>query len=351
MSLKQFLSARPDMDATWLEVPFELHQIGKLPVIGRNWTVRGSLRARNAIGRAHRERPFDALFIHTQTISVLSGDYMAKIPTVLSLDATPLNYDEIAATYGDTPHPAAIEWAKLTVHRTVMRNAARFNVWSQWAKDSLVNHYRVDAGAVDVVYPGTNLGAFPAPEQKVVPKSGPLRVLFVGGDFKRKGGDLLIEVCQSLGPDKVQLHLVTSAEVSPRPGVSVYRGVKPHSEELLERYRNADVFAFPTRGDALALVLGEAMAASLPIICTRVGGLAEEVLEGETGYYMDVDDGAKLRDRLERLYHDRDLLERMGRRARQFGEERFDARKNANRIGDTLLRLAHEKRPGRARSN
>lgn len=351
MSLKQFLSARPDMDATWLEVPFELRQIGKLPVIGRNWTVRGSLRARNAIRRAHRERPFDALFIHTQTISVLSGDYMAKIPTVLSLDATPLNYDEIAATYGDTPHPAAIEWAKLTVHRTVMRNAARFNVWSQWAKDSLVNHYRVDAGAVDVVYPGTNLDAFPAPEQKVVPKSGPLRVLFVGGDFKRKGGDLLIEVCQSLGPDKVQLHLVTSAEVSPRPGVSVYRGVKPHSEELLERYRNADVFAFPTRGDALALVLGEAMAASLPIICTRVGGLAEEVLEGETGYYMDVDDGAKLRDRLERLYHDRDLLERMGRRARQFGEERFDARKNANRIGDTLLRLAHEKRPGRARSN
>lgn len=351
MSLKQFLSARSDMDATWLEIPFELNSIGKVPVIGNNWTVRGSLRARQAIRQAHRRRPFDALFIHTQTISVFSGDYMAKIPTVLSLDATPLNYDEIAVTYGDTPHPAAIEWAKLTVHRTVMRNAARFNVWSEWAKDSLVEHYRVAAEAVDVVYPGTNLDAFPAPETKAVTRSGPLRVLFVGGDFKRKGGDLLIEVCQSLGPEKVQLHLVTGSDVSPRPGVSVYRGVKPHSDELLERYRNADVFAFPTRGDALALVLGEAMAASLPIICTRVGGLAEEVLEGETGYYMDVDDGATLRDRLDRLYHDRDLLERMARRARQFGEERFDAKKNVNRIGDTLLRLAHAGVPGRTRKS
>ena len=348
MSLKQFLSTRSDMDATWLEVPFEPRAIGKVPVIGKNWTVRGSLRARQAIQQAHRDRPFDALFIHTQTISVLAGDYMAKIPTVLSLDATPLNYDEIAATYGDTPHPAAIEWAKLTVHRAVMRNAARFNVWSNWAKASLVRDYRVAAGAVDVVYPGTNLDAFPTPENKVVARSGPLRVLFVGGDFKRKGGDLLIEVCQALGPEKVQLHLVTSAEVTPRPGISVYRGVKPHSEELLDRYRNADVFAFPTRGDALALVLGEAMAASLPIICTRVGGLAEEVLEGETGYYMDVDDGAKLRDRLERLYSDRDLLARMGKRSRQFGEEQFDAKKNANRIGDTLLRLAHAKTPGRS---
>lgn len=344
MNLKHFLSERTDMDTTWIPIPFESGYIGKIPALGRNWTVRGSLRARRAIVRAHHERPFDALFIHTQTVSVFSGDLMKKVPTMLSMDATPLNYDEIAGTYGDKADARFVERAKLRVHQAVMRNATAFTTWSAWAKNSLVKDYQVPEHLVHVVFPGSNLDNFPPPESRKFSKSGPLQVLFVGGDFQRKGGDLLVDVCKRLGPETVQLHLVTGADVAPAPGIHVYRGVTPHSEALLRRYREADVFALPTRGDCLALVLGEAMASSLPIITTRVGGLAEEVLEGETGYYMDVDDTETLRRRLLTLHTDRELLERMGRRARQFGEERFDARKNANRIGDLVLGMVNQRR-------
>jgi glycosyltransferase involved in cell wall biosynthesis len=122
--------------------------------------------------------------------------------------------------------------------------------------------------------------------------------------------------------------------------VFVYRGVKPHSPELLRLYADSDVFVLPTRADCLAVVLGEAMASSLPIITTRVGAHAEAVLEGESGFVLAVDDAEGLRDRIERLARDPDLATRMGKKSRQIGEERFDMEKNANRMADLLVRMA-----------
>src|SRR5262245_43171631 len=95
MGLRMALAERDDIDPEWIEVPFEPGNLGKVPLLGRNWTLRGSMRAARAIVEANRRRPLDALFLHTQTISLFSGPLMARIPTLLSLDATPLNYDEL----------------------------------------------------------------------------------------------------------------------------------------------------------------------------------------------------------------------------------------------------------------
>jgi glycosyltransferase involved in cell wall biosynthesis len=137
-----------------------------------------------------------------------------------------------------------------------------------------------------------------------------------------------------------ELHLITGADVASGGGVHVYRGLKPHSAELLRLYSDSDVFVLPTRADCLAVVLGEAMASSLPNITTRVGAHAEAVEDGESGFLLDVDDGPALRERIERLANDPALSARMGRRSRQIGEERFDMDKNANRIADLLIELA-----------
>lgn len=339
MSLRRALSDRTDMECVWLEVPYAEGTFGRLPAIGKNWTLRGSVRARRAIARAHAAGPLDALFINTQTIGLFAAPYMRKIPTLLSLDATPMNYDELATWYGDRVHPAPIEHAKLLAHRAVMRHARWFTTWSQWAKDSLVRDYRVDGSRVTILPPGTTLSNFPDPRARGPRRPGPLRLLFVGGDFRRKGGDLLLDVFKTHLRHSCELHLVTAAEIAEGDGVYVYKGVKPHSPQLLHLYADSDVFVLPTRADCLAVVLGEAMASGLPIITTRVGAHAEAVVEGESGFVLDVDDGAALRDRLERLAYDPELVRRMGQRSRQVGEERFDMQKNANKIADLLLEL------------
>jgi glycosyltransferase involved in cell wall biosynthesis len=339
MGLRQALAGRDDIDSVWIDIPYAPDGFGRLPVVGRNWTLRGSLRAARAIEAAHKQRRFDALFLHTQTISIFSARHMRRIPTLLSLDATPINYDELNSSYGDKVDAALIERAKLWAHRTVMRSVRKFTAWSQWAKNSLVKDYGADPDQVTVIHPGTVLTNFPDPKSRGPRRPGPLRILFVGGDFVRKGGDLLLEVCTTKLKGKVELHLVTAADVPQRDGVFVYRGVKPHSPVLLERYADADVFALPTRGDCLAVVLGEAMASSLPIITTPVGAHAEAVENERSGFIVDVGDGRALGDRLERLANDPDLAARMGQRSRQIGEERFDMRANANRIADILVGL------------
>jgi glycosyltransferase involved in cell wall biosynthesis len=339
MSLRQALATRSDMECVWLDVSFKEDGFARVPVVGKSWVLRGNVRARDAIAHAHRQKPLDALFVHTEAISLLSGDYIAKIPTLLSLDATPLNYDELAHWYDHKVGSGPVERAKLWVHRAVMRRARLITTWSEWAKGSLVHDYGIEANTIAVLAPGTTLRNFPEPKTRGPRRPGPLRILFVGGDFRRKGGDLLLDVFRAHLRRSCELYLVTAADVASGDGVHVYHGVKPHSPELLRLYSDSDVFVLPTRGDCLAVVLGEAMASSLPIVTTRVGAHAEAVEEGKSGFVIEADDADALRDRLERLAQDPELCARMGRRSREIGEARFDMNKNANRIADLLLEL------------
>jgi Glycosyl transferases group 1 len=341
MALKKALSGRTDFEPVWLDVPYGFEGIGRLPVLGKNWTFRGSFRARQLVQAELERGPLDALFVNTQTVGLFLGDIAGKIPTMLSLDATPINYDELAEWYGDSVQSAPIEKVKLFIHRQVMSKMAWFTTWSEWARASLHKDYGVDPAKVTILPPGTTLSNYPAPGSKTYwNKDRPLRILFVGGDFRRKGGDLLLRIHEESFSQEIELHLVTAAEIPPRPGVFVYHGVKPHSPELLRLYRESDIFALPTRGDCLAVVLGEAMASQLPIITTRVGAHAEAVVDGQSGFVIEKDDVERLRSSVRQLLDDPGLVRRMSERSRALGEERFDMQKNADKIGDLLLGLA-----------
>jgi glycosyltransferase involved in cell wall biosynthesis len=340
MSLRGALAGRRDIDCVWLEVTFEEGEFQRLALLGESYWLRGNLRARRAIARAERERPLDALFVHTPMIGVLAADYIGKIPTMLSLDATPRNYDELAEWYGHKVGSGPAERAKLLVHRAIMRRARRVTTWSQWVKDSVVRDYGVPADAVTVIHPGTTFAYFPDPSARADRRPGPMRILFVGGDFERKGGDLLVDVYRKHLRGSCELHLVTSAPVTAGDGVWVHPGLKPHSPELLALYADADVFAFPTRADCFGVVLGEAMASSLPIVTTRVAAIPEAVKDGESGFVIESNDGEALRDRLARLAESPELRRRMGQSSRRIGEERFDMEKNANQIAELLIELS-----------
>jgi glycosyltransferase involved in cell wall biosynthesis len=339
MSLRRALERRTDIDPVWLEVSFSTDGLGRLPVLGSSYAFRGNFRARMAIARAHRQRRLDAMFLHTEAISLFTGDYMASIPTLLSLDATPINYDTLARWYGHEVGAGPVERAKFLVHRTMMRRARHLTAWSEWAKQSLVDDYGVRADSVTVVCPGTPLDKYAGNGERKVRGSGPMKILFVGGDFQRKGGDLLVRVVREHFRSRAEAHIVTGSDVREGDGVHVYRGVKPHSPQLLKLYAEADVFVLPTRADCSPVVLGEAMASGLPIVSTRVAAIPEAVDDGKNGFLIDCDDADALRDRLERLAGDPALRARMGATSRRMGEARFDMDKNANRIADLLLEM------------
>ncbi|MDQ3703080.1 MAG: glycosyltransferase family 4 protein, partial [Chloroflexota bacterium] len=169
----------------------------------------------------------------------------------------------------------------------------------------------------------------------------PVRILFVGGDFQRKGGDLLLECMEGPLGERCELHLVTkSASVTPRHNVHVYRNVSPNSPELLRLFAAADIFALPSRGECLAVVLMEATAAGLPVVTTDIGALGEAVLPGESGLLTPAGDREALGRALSTLVADAGLRRRMGRAGFGLAEAKFDAHRNNSALIDLVSAVA-----------
>jgi glycosyltransferase involved in cell wall biosynthesis len=335
-NLRRLLPLEPSIDAELVEIPYEVEGwSAKIPVFNSNWTVRSGLRARRLI--RHLRQPLDALFIHTQVPAVLASDWVKRIPTVVSVDATPIQYDELGAHYGHATGNRHMEKLKWRANRACFERAAHIVAWSAWAKTGVVDGYGIGPGRITVIAPGVtpslwNLGA-PRPDT-----SGPVRILFVGGDLERKGGDLLVKAFDELaghGRD-VELHLVTNAVVPESPGIVVHRGVTPNSPALIDLYHRADIFCLPTRGDCLPMVLSEAGAASLPLVSTGIAGIPEIVRDGETGLVVPVDDVGALVRALRTLVERPDLRRQLGGAARALVDRDFDAAKNTHRLVELL---------------
>jgi len=79
----------------------------------------------------------------------------------------------------------------------------------------------------------------------------------------------------------------------------------------------ADIFVMPSRWEGFGLAAVEAMAASLPVVATRVPGLRDVIKDGESGLMIDCGDVFGLAERIERLAHDPPLRQRLGQRGRQ----------------------------------
>lgn len=186
------------------------------------------------------------------------------------------------------------------------------------------------------------------------PDSGVERsgVLFVGRLTPHKGVDILIEAL----PQDARLTIAgTTGHDHTFPESDYPRLLRKlanerdvrfigrvEDAELAALYRSARVLVLPSVHstcygkhvaipELLGLVLLEAMASGTPVIASRVGGLPEVVIEGETGFVVEPGNVAELRDRLERLIGDDKLLARMGENARRHVLESFTWERCAER--------------------
>ncbi len=341
-NLKRTLAEDATVTPTYVDLPYKDTPgwWSRLPCVRSNWSARASLGAYLALrGQIAR---LDAALFHTQVTSLFSAGLMRRLPSVVSLDATPLQYDALGAAYGHAPSSSArLEALKMRLNTRAFASARHLVTWSQWTKDSLVADYEVPADKVTVIPPGIDTARWDFPERPESP-SGPVRLLFVGGDFARKGGDTLLEAFRRLPPGLAHLDIATTAEGVGEGlhGVTVHRGLGPNSEGLLRLYAEADLFVFPTRADCLPLAVMEALAAGLPVVTTAVAALPEAVTHGETGWVVPPDDPAALADAVCALASDPALRRRLSRQARQSALQRFDATTNYRRLVETVRGVA-----------
>ncbi|MGH2610392.1 MAG: glycosyltransferase family 4 protein [Tepidiformaceae bacterium] len=259
----------------------------------------------------------------------------ANRPLVLELDWTLEQQESMAREYfGHAPRtgvPLALaRWRE----RILWKATTAFVAMSNWAAESLVRQ-GVPAERVHVIHPGVDLEWW-TPAGRTV-HNRPIRLLFVGGDFDRKGGQELVDLVASRLAGRCELDLVTHAGVAPAPGIRAHK-LGPNSPELRELYRAADLFVLPTRADCFGHAAVEAMACGTPVMMTDVGGARDIVAPGETGWLLD--SSAALGAALEDALQSRERLHAMGDAARRRAETQFDGAANDRRLADLLLRLA-----------
>ena len=304
--------------------------------------------ARQGLNELAHKTQLDALFFHTQVPAVLSTNWIKKIPSIVSLDATPLQYDELGEFYQHSGGPDWFEHLKYRLNQNCFQAAHHLVTWSQWAKDSLVDDYHIDLDKITVIPPGVNVKEWAHPDERNGDNST-VKILFVGSDLKRKGGyDLLDAFRQIRGEEMdnqaanldIQLHIVTKERLSEEPGLYIYNHMKPNSPDLKQLYHDCQIFCLPTYGDCMPMVLSEAGAAGMPIVSTTVAAVPEIVCDGETGYLVPVGDIRSLRGAIRRLTNDPALRHKLGKSAHDLIKRSHDADRNTEILLDLLKHTA-----------
>jgi glycosyltransferase involved in cell wall biosynthesis len=256
-------------------------------------------------------------------------------PLVLDLDWTFEQQEAFAPLYfARPPRQGPRRVIRQLLERAVWHNVSLFTPWSHWAADSL-RRQGISGDRIRVLPPGVDLDYWHPSRASSTSGEERLRLLFVGADFWRKGGDLLLRVLQSRFADRCEVDIVTRGVVPTRPGVRVHRA-EPNSSLLRSLYAQADVFVLPTRAECFGIAAIEALASGVPVIMGDVGGARDIVQDGENGWLIEPTAQA-LSDALEHALQHRTTLPAMGRHARRVAEQRFDGQRNDTLVVELLL--------------
>ncbi|HEY3661155.1 MAG TPA: glycosyltransferase family 4 protein, partial [Candidatus Udaeobacter sp.] len=232
---------------------------------------------------------------------------------------------------------------------------------TDYSRDLLRQRCPDSAAKIHRVYNGIDLERFPAPrdqaarprrgEQAVVAAYDVPRIVSVGRLVPFKGFDNLIDACAELarrridficdiigdGPLRETLQeKIEQLDLASR--VNLLGSLSQHG--VLETLQAADIFVLASTTDAqgatdvFPTVILEAMASARPVVSTRLAGIPELVVDGQTGTLAPPADSAALAQALEQLLRDSDLRLRFGHAGRARIHQHF-------RIEQTVAPLVH----------
>ena len=278
--------------------------------------VASGFRSASAVRRLRRleERPDAVVQVHALF-------EQSEAPSTLYIDCTHRQSAEFWPPWNPLRGRALEDW-----YRREQRSyeaARHLFAFCEPTRRSLVDEYGIPPEKVSVVGAGANLPQLPAVRARR--QDGAPTILFIGNDFVRKGGEVLLAAFEQVRlaiPDARLVLVGTRPSLTPRAGVEVLGRIRDRTR-IAELYREAAVFCVPSFFDPYPLVLLEAMAFGVPVVATAQTGTPEMVEDGRTGRLVRAGDADALAVALlESLLHP-DASERQAVAARRAVETRF----------------------------
>ena len=200
------------------------------------------------------------------------------------------------------------------------RQKAPLIVWSEFAKKHHAR-YDHDNEKIIVIPPGISK----SPIKKVIHTS--YNILFIGTDFKRKGGPVLLKAYSYLKKKYPQIRLTVIGNVSRNTKLPKDIFHKPYlaRDKLIGSiYPKADILVLvPPVAEGYGLVVVEAASFGIPAIVPSVYALPEIVEDGKTGFVIRPGRVEDLVEALEKLITNKRLREKMGRAAKNRFVKKF----------------------------
>lgn len=167
----------------------------------------------------------------------------------------------------------------------------------KWYRNFLVEECKVDSSKVFHVGGGINLNKYNIDYSKKEEN----KILFVGRDFKRKGGELVYEAFSLLKKKHPELELhIAGPSKSPikNPISGCYFYGDCTREELSSLFNKCDIFCMPSYFEAYGLVFIEALTYGLPCIGRNAFEMSNFIQDGETGFLINDDNIEDLSDKM-----------------------------------------------------
>ena len=197
-------------------------------------------------------------------------------------------------TVAQSPYPldgAKEQWIRR--QSMIYRGVRRCLTSTPWVKDSIINDYRVPEAKVTAVGLGANIVCRAVPKNWDHPK-----LLWVGVDWKRKGGDLLLEAFASAQIPGASLDIVGRHPKIDVPGVRGHGEIRDETR-LRSFFEAATLFVLPSVFDPSPIVFLEAASAGTPCIGTDTGGTRYSV--GAAGEVVPPNDVSALVEMLRKM--------------------------------------------------
>lgn len=231
----------------------------------------------------------------------------------------------------------------IDAHDTSQRpeKAQRVLVWSEFARRLHLDESYARPDQIEVLYPGL---PWRGDTRKRHDNEKSVSFLFIGRDFERKNGPLVLEAFRRVRAQHPEARLIMVSRPADdkqivEPGVTHYLFLP--RQELLERiYPQADVLVLPSRAEGFGLVLLEAMSFGMPVIGVDGWAMPEVVRHEVNGWLISQNSVDELVKYMRQCIERPDLLTTVGNRCRELFVSQFSIERHnehLRKIYDTVI--------------
>ena len=218
---------------------------------------------------------------------------------------------------------------------------------SEWAANHVINHYKMPKDKTFVVPFGANINDHIPIFNSAKLKDPICRLLFLGVDWKRKGGDIAYDTLVHLNNKGIETELTVVGCTPPveHPKMLIIpflnKNNTPDYQKFSLIFKQTHFLLMPTRAECAGIIYGEASAFYVPSLATNTGGVSSVIENGVNGFMLDFEAKAESYSAIiEKYFLDKDRYRTFALNAHKKYKNELNwehwAKKIINIIEDTL---------------